>query len=118
MDTNPLPQDGSAHGTEVPQQDAVTFGNVPHVAANDNNNVRQVAERTPDHVLTNRDVVRMFELEKIYISEKSIRNWCIPNKSGITRLDAFHDGNQRRYYITPQSVAKFLPKKKQINIDR
>ena len=31
-------------------------------------------------------------------------NWCQPNRQGVSRLDAFFDTNERRYFITPQSV--------------
>lgn len=31
-------------------------------------------------------------------------NWCQPNRQGITRLDSYFDPNERKYFITPQSV--------------
>ncbi|MEI6198011.1 MAG: hypothetical protein WCS42_27160, partial [Verrucomicrobiota bacterium] len=34
----------------------------------------------------------------------SVINWCQPNRQGITRLDSYYDPNERKYYITPQSV--------------
>ena len=37
-------------------------------------------------------------------TERSIINWCQPNRQGITRLDIYYDPNERKYYITPQSV--------------
>jgi hypothetical protein len=37
-------------------------------------------------------------------TERSITNWCQPNKSGVARLDAYFDSNDRKYFITPQSV--------------
>src|SRR5206468_2917049 len=41
-------------------------------------------------------------------TERSIINWCQPNRQGITRLDAFLDTNERRYFITPQSVNRAI----------
>jgi len=37
-------------------------------------------------------------------TERSIINWCQPNRQGITRLDSYYDPNERKYYITSQSV--------------
>ena len=37
-------------------------------------------------------------------TERSIVNWCQPNPQGMARLDAFFDTNDRRWFITPQSV--------------
>lgn len=36
--------------------------------------------------------------------ERSVINWCQPNRQGITRLDSYYDPNERKHYITPQSV--------------
>lgn len=46
----------------------------------------------------------MFEAAGVARTERSITNWCQPNKTGIARLDAFFDPNERKYFITPQSV--------------
>jgi hypothetical protein len=37
-------------------------------------------------------------------TERSIVNWCQPNRMGIARLDCYFDPNERRYFITPESV--------------
>jgi len=37
-------------------------------------------------------------------TERSITIWGQPNKSGIARLDASFDPNERCYFITPQSA--------------
>jgi hypothetical protein len=49
-------------------------------------------------------LARMFETAGVARTERSITNWCQPNKSGIARLDAYFDPNERRYFITPQST--------------
>ena len=73
--------------------DAEAFGTVP-----------QVAERKENHTLTVRETARMFETAGVARTERSIINWCQPNRQGIARLDSYFDPNERKYYITPQSV--------------
>ena len=46
----------------------------------------------------------MFETAGVARTERSIINWCQPNCQGIARLDSYYDPNERKYYITPQSV--------------
>jgi len=73
--------------------DAEEFGKVP-----------QVAERKENHTLTVRESARIFEVAGVARTERSIINWCQPNRQGIARLDSYFDPNERKYYITPQSV--------------
>ena len=90
-----------------------SFGNVPNAAesfgtfpnaAEDFRTLPQIAERKESHTLTVREVARMFESAGVARTERSIINWCQPNKLGVSRLDAYFDPNERRYFITPQSV--------------
>lgn len=74
-------------------KDAEEFGKVP-----------EVAERKENHTLTVRETARMFEAAGVARTERSVINWCQPNRQGITRLDCYYDPNDRKYYITPQSV--------------
>ena len=74
-------------------QDAEPFGKVP-----------SGAERKETHTLTVRETARMFEAAGVARTERSIINWCQPNRQGITRLDSYYDPNERKYYLTPQSV--------------
>ena len=74
-------------------QDTEEFGKVPNLA-----------ERKENHTLTVRETARMFETAGVARTERSIINWCQPNRQGITRLDSYYDPNERKYYITPQSV--------------
>lgn len=94
------------HGSEsfgnLPNPSA-KFGNVP----NDSESfriVQKAAERKENHTLTVREAARMFEAASVARTERSIINWCQPNKTGIARLDAYFDPNERKYYITTQSV--------------
>jgi len=79
------------------------FGSIPHVAETFRN-IRNGAERTDQHTLTVREVARLFEDAGVPRTERSIINWCQPNRQGIARLDAFFDSNERKYFITGQSV--------------
>ncbi len=74
-------------------QNTEEFGKVPNLA-----------ERKENHTLTVRETARMFETAGVARTERSIINWCQPNRQGITRLDSYYDPNERKYYITPQSV--------------
>jgi hypothetical protein len=88
--------------TAVPQASA-EFRNLPH-DAEEFGTIPQVAERKENHTLTVRETARMFEATGAARTERSIINWCQPNRQGIARLDSYFDPNERKYYITPQSV--------------
>jgi hypothetical protein len=55
-----------------------------------------------------REAARRFEDAGVPRTERSIINWCQPNRQGVSRLDAFFDTNERRYFITPQSVTRAI----------
>jgi len=80
-----------------------TFGTIPH-AAEDFRIIQNGAERTDQHTLTVREVARMFEQAGVARTERSMINWCQPNRQGVARVDAFFDTNERKYFITEQSV--------------
>ena len=89
------------------------FGNVPNPsesfrtipnATEGIGTLPKVSERKESHTLTVREVARMFESAGVARTERSIINWCQPNKLGIPRLDAYFDPNERRYFISSQSV--------------
>jgi len=106
--SSPLPElpCNIPHHAEVPfdvPQTSAEFRKVPNTAE-DFGKVPQVAERKENHTLTVRETARMFEAVGVARTERSIINWCQPNRQGITRLDSYYDPNERKYYITPQSV--------------
>ena len=39
-------------------------------------------------------------------------NWCQANRQGIPRLDSYFDPNERKYFITPQSVEAAIAEEK------
>lgn len=65
-----------------------SFGTVPNLAEG-YRSVRNGAERSEHHTLTVREVTRMFEDAGVPRTERSIINWCQPNRQGVARLDAF-----------------------------
>ena len=87
------------------------FGNVPN-NAEEFGTVPKVAERKEDHTLTVREVARIFEAAGVARTERSIINWCQPNKSGVARLDCYFDPNDRKYFVTPQSVELAIAEEK------
>ena len=111
--------------------DAAEFGSVPHgsegfrtvpnvsepfrTMRNDSESFRSVphpSERKENHSLTVREAARMFEAAGVARTERSITNWCQMNAQGIARLDAYYDPNERKYYITPQSVELAIAEEK------
>jgi hypothetical protein len=81
--------------------DSEAFGNVPNRS-----------ERKENHVLTVHSVARMFEDAGVARTERSVTNWCQPDRNGVAKLDCFYDHNERKYYITPQSVERAIEEEK------
>ena len=77
------------------------FGTIPHLS-----------ERKENHSLTVREAARLFETAGVARTERSITNWCQPNRTGVARLDAYFDPNERKYYISPQSVELAIAEEK------
>ncbi|HEV2452926.1 MAG TPA: hypothetical protein VGY98_01605 [Verrucomicrobiae bacterium] len=94
-----IPKASESFGTV--RNDSARFGNVPHPS-----------ERKQNHTLTVREAARMFEAAGVARTERSIVNWCQPNRQGIPRLDSYFDPNERRYYITPESVEMAIAEEK------
>jgi len=97
----PVPQT-AATSSDVPQASA-EFRTVPK-DAEEFGKVPQASERRENHTLTVRETARMFETAGVARTERSIINWCQANRQGIARLDSYYDPNERKYFITPQSV--------------
>jgi len=79
------------------------FGNVPH----DSERTTKVfprSHRKETHIISVRDAAKMFEAAGVSRTERSITNWCWPNRQGLSRLDAYFDPNDRKYFITQQSI--------------
>ena len=96
-----MPPPSAAFGT-VPQP-SESFRSVPNDSA-PFRNLPKGSERKENHTLTVREAARLFEAAGVARTERSIVNWCQLNGQGVARLDAYFDPNERKYFITPQSV--------------
>jgi hypothetical protein len=125
MDQNNQNQSGTApQGSAeigIVRNSSATFGNVPQNAetfgtiqqvSEDFRKVPQLSERKENHTLTVREVARLFEAAGVARSERSIVNWCQSNRQGISRLDSYFDPNERKYFITPQSLEAAIAEEK------
>jgi hypothetical protein len=83
------------------RNDSARFGTVP-----------KASERKENHSLTVREAAKMFEAAGVARTERSITNWCWPNRQGVSRLDSYFDPNERKYYITPESVELAIAEEK------
>jgi len=88
--------------SDLPQASA-GFGTLPNIAE-DFGKVPEAKERSEHHTLTVKEVARKLEAAGVARTERSIINWCQPNRQGISRLDCYYDPNEHKYYLTPQSV--------------
>lgn len=85
---------------------AEIFGTVPQPA--ESAGMPPLLDRKANHTLTVREVARMFETAGVARTERSIVNWCQPNRMGICRLDCYFDPNERKYFITAESVERAI----------
>ena len=120
MEPNQQP-DSHANPDGVAPHDSASFSTVPkdsenfRIARNDSERVRNVpqsSERKENHTLTVRETARMFQAAGVARTERSIINWCQPNAQGVARLHAYFDPNERKYFITPQSVELAIAEEK------
>lgn len=84
------------------------FRNVPKESSESSGNIRNDSEKTEYHTLTVREVAKLFEDSDVPRTERSIINWCNLNKQGIARLDCYYEPNDRKYFITPNSVHRVI----------
>lgn len=100
-----VPTPSEAFGTVPPRSES--FRPLPNTSASFRS-VPTPAERTAEHTLTVREVARMFEEAGVTRTERSIVKWCLPNKHDVARLDASFDANERKWFITPESVHRAI----------
>ncbi|MBM3880183.1 MAG: hypothetical protein FJ387_10770 [Verrucomicrobia bacterium] len=105
-----MPRNGSEPVGGLPN-DAARFRSTPKPAGSFRD-LPTNSEPKPNHTLTVRQVARMFEAAGVARTERSITNWCQPNKTGVARLDAYYDPNEHRYFITPESVELAIEEEK------
>ena len=86
---------------------AEEFGNAPkHSEAF--RTVPNDAEARESHTLTVKEVARMFENAGVARTERSVVNWCQRDAAGSSRLDSYFDPNERKHFITPESVDRAI----------
>jgi len=100
-----IPKPSEAFGNI--RNDSESFRTVPK-NAEQFGSFRNTSARTAHHTVTVREATRLFEDSGVPRTERSIINWCQVNRQGIARLDAFLDTNERRYYITPESITRAI----------
>jgi hypothetical protein len=100
-----IPHPSETFGT-VPKS-SESFRSLPH-GSESFRTLPQHSERKENHTLTVRDAARMFEVAGVARTERSIVNWCQPNRMGIPRLDSYFDPNERKYYLTTESVERAI----------
>lgn len=71
-----------------------------------------ITHRNEAHTITVREAARMFEAAGVARTERSVVKWCQRDASGSARLDAYFDMNERRYYITEQSIQTAIEEEK------
>src|SRR5215204_6325516 len=95
--------DAQTNGLGTAPNNSEPLRNVPN-STEEFRSIQKSSERKEEHILTVREAARMFEAAGVARTERSITNWCQENRSGVARLDAYFDPNERRYFITQLSV--------------
>lgn len=106
-----VPQPAEADGT-IPQVSAPdgTVRNDSEVFRTSPKNSEPSRDEPKDgdwqfnYTLTVREAARFFENAGVPRTERSIVNWCRPNRQDMKRLECYFDPNERKYFITPESV--------------
>lgn len=80
------------------------FGKGPENVSESFGKFHAPKQRKDSHSVSVRDAAKMFEAAGVTRTERSVINWCWPNRQGLTRLDAYFDPNDRKYYITQESI--------------
>jgi hypothetical protein len=80
------------------------FGNLPNANSESGGKFSRPTQRKDSHTISVRDAAKMFEAAGVARTERSIINWCWPNRQGLARLDSYFDPNDRKYFITQQSI--------------
>jgi hypothetical protein len=94
-----VPKTAESFGT-LPN-DAEHFGTLPQSA--ESVGILTEEERAK-YTLTVRAAARIFESKGVPRSERSIQNWCKKVNGEPSRLVCRYDWNDRRFWITPESV--------------
>jgi hypothetical protein len=102
-----FPQETGPASEEMPK-DSESVGNGSEEASESGPKFRNRAERTEDHTVTVREAAKIFEEAGLPVTERTIINWCNPNKRGIVRLDCYFNEGDGKYFITSQSIEQVI----------
>jgi hypothetical protein len=94
--------------SEDMRKDSEELSNGLEGDAEDDPKSRNQAEKTEEHTVTVREAAKIFEEANLRFTERTIINWCNPNKRGIVRLDAYFDESDGKYFITPRSIQQSI----------
>ena len=83
------------------------FRNIPNPSESFGN-AQSAVVKSENHSMTVREAARAFESSGVARTERSIINWCQPNRQGVSRLDCYFEENDHKYYITPASVERAI----------
>lgn len=136
-------QQNLVQGASVPndsEQTAILFGTIQNYSEQEQRSVQNVSEETeipseqrrnessvsyrtaptcsPEHgemTITVREAARIFEEAGVPRTERAITNWCNQNTRGVTRLDCCYNENERKYYISPQSIERVIVEERRKN---
>ena len=100
-----VPHNSESFGT-VPKA-SEEFRNIPNPSESFGNTQSTVV-KSENHIMTVREAARAFETSGVARTERSIINWCQPNRQGVSRLDCYFEENDHKYYITPASVERAI----------
>lgn len=102
-----FPQD-SPEAPESFPKGSEPFGNASEEVSEVHQKFRKQSEKTEDHTITVREAAKILEDAGIAITERTIINWCNPNRRGVVRLDCYYDESDGKYFITPQSIDRAI----------
>jgi hypothetical protein len=102
-----FPQETGPASEDLPK-DSEGLGRASEVGSETDRKFRKLSERTEEHTVTVREAAKIFEEANLPVTERTIINWCNPNKRGIVRLDCYFDEGDGKYFITPQSIEQVI----------
>jgi hypothetical protein len=102
-----VPQKTGPASEEMPK-DSEGIGSASEEVSESSPKLRKLSERTEEHAVTVREAAKIFEEANLPVTERTIINWCNPNKRGIVRLDCYFDEGDGKYFITAQSIEQVI----------
>jgi hypothetical protein len=103
-----FPQQTGPASEDLPK-DSEGVGSASEVTSESVKQIRNRTGRTEDHTVTVREAGKIFEEASLPVTERTIINWCNPNKRGIVRLDCYFDEGDGCCCMNPkQAISRTL----------